>query len=395
MDPIQDPGVAPGRRRASAAGVGRGGRRSKASSRRTITCWACSTRLTCPTTSAGACFSPRTRPTPRGSSPAGVQNRTPRTSRTRINDRCRRTAAETPSIPTQSGDQGRRAHYTLQTCARSGAAATVAACRASSATHAAVGAVRTHRCRGHAVRAAPQAEADEFYARLTAPEVTSRFLDGRPSHASARRWLACCGASSSSTSRYAQLGWTATRAWTRPRRRTSHAWHGRNHDWTPPQQPRRDLHARQVGVPVVRHLGPRLPLRHPRPRRPGLRQGPARPVPAGVVPAPERPAPGLRMVVRRREPAGARLEAALRVHEIERQASAAAATSTFWSECSTSCCSTSHVVGQPQGRRRATTCSQGGFLGLDNIGRLLTAARSCLPVDGVLEQSDGTAWMAM
>ncbi len=35
---------------------------------------------------------------------------------------------------------------------------------------------------------------------------------------------------------------------------------------------------------------------------------------------------------------------------------------------------------------------EGGFLGLDNIGLF---DRSALPVDGVLEQSDGTAWMAM
>ena len=35
---------------------------------------------------------------------------------------------------------------------------------------------------------------------------------------------------------------------------------------------------------------------------------------------------------------------------------------------------------------------EGGFLGLDNIGPF---DRSSLPVDGVLEQTDGTAWMAM
>ncbi len=36
---------------------------------------------------------------------------------------------------------------------------------------------------------------------------------------------------------------------------------------------------------------------------------------------------------------------------------------------------------------------EGGFLGLDNIGPIDRSAQ--LPVDGVLEQSDGTAWMAM
>ena len=35
----------------------------------------------------------------------------------------------------------------------------------------------------------------------------------------------------------------------------------------------------------------------------------------------------------------------------------------------------------------------GGFLGLDNIGPIDRSAP--LPIDGVLEQSDGTSWMAM
>jgi hypothetical protein len=41
---------------------------------------------------------------------------------------------------------------------------------------------------------------------------------------------------------------------------------------------------------------------------------------------------------------------------------------------------------------RGSNLFQGGFLGLDNIGPF---DRSALPVPGVLEQSDGTAWMAM
>jgi hypothetical protein len=36
---------------------------------------------------------------------------------------------------------------------------------------------------------------------------------------------------------------------------------------------------------------------------------------------------------------------------------------------------------------------EGGFLGLDNVGPFDRGA--ALPVAGVLEQSDGTAWMAM
>ena len=62
-----------------------------------------------------------------------------------------------------------------------------------------------------------------------------------------------------------------------------------------PLQRRRHLDARQVGVSVVRGVGPRVPLRPARARRPGLRQGAAHPAPARVVHAPERADPGLRV----------------------------------------------------------------------------------------------------
>ncbi len=69
---------------------------------------------------------------------------------------------------------------------------------------------------------------------------------------------------------------------------------------------RHPVHARQVGVPVVRGLGPRVPCDHARPRRPGVREVPAaRDVP-GVVPAPQRRPARVRVVVRRRQPAGPR-----------------------------------------------------------------------------------------
>ena len=71
----------------------------------------------------------------------------------------------------------------------------------------------------------------------------------------------------------------------------------------PPQQRRRHLHAGQVGVPLVRRLGPGLPLRRLRAGRPRLRQGPAPAAAARVVHAPERPDPGLRVGLRRRQPA--------------------------------------------------------------------------------------------
>src|SRR5215469_17551908 len=62
-----------------------------------------------------------------------------------------------------------------------------------------------------------------------------------------------------------------------------------------PQQRRRDLHAGPVGVPLVRRVGPGLPLRPDRPRRPGVRQEPADPDAARVVHAPEWADPGVRV----------------------------------------------------------------------------------------------------
>ena len=50
-----------------------------------------------------------------------------------------------------------------------------------------------------------------------------------------------------------------------------------------------------------------------------------------------------------------------------------------------------HLVAEPAGPRTATTCSRGGFLGLDNISPI---DRSHLPPGMRLEQADGTAWMA-
>ena len=51
-----------------------------------------------------------------------------------------------------------------------------------------------------------------------------------------------------------------------------------------------------------------------------------------------------------------------------------------------------HLVGQPQGRDAASTSSPAAFSGLDNIG--LFDRSQPLPGGAVLEQADGTAWMA-
>ncbi len=73
-----------------------------------------------------------------------------------------------------------------------------------------------------------------------------------------------------------------------------------------PLQPRRHLDAGQVGVPLVRGLGPVVPLRDAGPGGPGVRQGAAAPDHARVVHARQRAAAGLRVGLRRRQPAGAR-----------------------------------------------------------------------------------------
>ena len=109
---------------------------------------------------------------------------------------------------------------------------------------------------------------------------------------------------------------------------------------------RHHVDARQVGVPVVRGVGPRLPLRRPRPPRPGVRQVPAAADLPGVVPAPQRRPARLRVGLRRRQPARAGLGRARGLRHRRRprprlpqQGLRQAARQL-------------HVVGQPRGRRR-------------------------------------------
>ncbi len=67
---------------------------------------------------------------------------------------------------------------------------------------------------------------------------------------------------------------------------------------------RRDVDAGHLGVPVVRGLGPRLPLRAAVARRHRLRQGAGRVAAEGGLHAPQRPDPRLRVELQRRQPAG-------------------------------------------------------------------------------------------
>ena len=82
----------------------------------------------------------------------------------------------------------------------------------------------------------------------------------------------------------------------------------------PPLQRRHPLHARHLGVPLVRLVGPGLPHPAPGPGGPRVRQASARAPDPGVVHAPQRTDPRLRVGLRRREPARPRLGRLARVH---------------------------------------------------------------------------------
>ena len=159
-----------------------------------------------------------------------------------------------------------------------------------------------------------------------------------------------------------------------------------------PLQRRRHVDAGQVGVSLVRRLGPGVPLHPAGAGRPRVRQGAARSAAARVVPAPERADAGLRVGLRRREPAGATpgrpgasTRSSKKQHRPRRPGSS-------WSASSTSCCSTS-PGGSTARTRRATTSSRAASWGWTTSAS--STAAPPLPTGGHLEQSDGTSWMAM
>ena len=85
----------------------------------------------------------------------------------------------------------------------------------------------------------------------------------------------------------------------------------------PHAERRRHLHARQVGVPLVRGLGPGLPHDRAVARGLRLRQGAAPPDAPEPLQPPQRADAGLRVELQRREPAGARLGDALPLQDRE------------------------------------------------------------------------------
>jgi hypothetical protein len=115
---------------------------------------------------------------------------------------------------------------------------------------------------------------------------------------------------------------------------------GRNHDW--PHFAASDILSMpdKVGIPVVRSMGHRVPRGRACDDRPAIREGPAAPADARVVHASERADSRVRMEVRRREPAGARVGRDSRSTR-SRARSMAAATAPFSRARSRSCCSTS------------------------------------------------------
>ena len=114
----------------------------------------------------------------------------------------------------------------------------------------------------------------------------------------------------------------------------------------PPRLVRRARDAGPVGVPVVRGVGPRLPLHPVGAPRSRVREVPAARAAPRVVPAPERRAARVRVELRRRQPAGARHGRAARVRDRRRhrprvpRADLPEAADQL------------HLVAQPRGRRR-------------------------------------------
>ena len=115
-----------------------------------------------------------------------------------------------------------------------------------------------------AVFDARRREADEFYATVIPASLSA---DEAPTSC-ARRWPGCCGPSSSTTTTSTAGSTSAARS-VRAARSAAAA----QRPLAPHVQRRRHLDARQVGVPVVRGMGPRLPRPRADAGRPGLRQG--------------------------------------------------------------------------------------------------------------------------
>ena len=219
------------------------------------------------------------------------------------------------------------------------------------------------------VRDARRAEADEFYAELTPAARLGRRGDGDAP-----------GVRRDAVEQAALLLRRGPLARRRPRPAAAAgvAADGAQRTLAQLQRLRHHVDAGQVGVPLVRRLGPGVPLRRARARRPRLRQVPAAAAVPGVVPAPRTarcpPTSGTSATSTRRSRPGRRWRCS---------PSTGPATSTSCRGCSTSCWSTS-PGGSTCEDADGSNLFEGGFLGLDNIGPL---DRSHLPVGAACSSS--------
>ena len=124
---------------------------------------------------------------------------------------------------------------------------------------------------------------------------------------------------------------------------------GRNAEWSHAYHARRHVDAGQVGVSLVRRVGPRVPHAAHGDGGSAVREGAARAHAARVVHAPERPAPRVRVRLRRRESAGARLGGLARLQD---DRPARWARSRLPRPRVPEAAHQFHLVGEPQGSRR-------------------------------------------
>ncbi len=153
----------------------------------------------------------------------------------------------------------------------------------------------------------------------------------------------------------------------------------------PARPRRRHLHAGRMGVPLVRRLGPGLPRDSAGPRRPGFRQGTAGADVPGMVDAPERPAAGLRMGVRRRQPARARLGGLARLPDRRLPGPGLPDPGVHQAAAELL------LVDQPQGRRRARTSSRAGSSGW-TTSACSTDRPNCRPGTGWSSPTPPAGW---
>ena len=158
-----------------------------------------------------------------------------------------------------------------------------------------------------------------------------------------------------------------------------------------PVQRRRHLDAGQVGVPVVRRVGPGVPHGPAGAGRFRVRQGPAHADAARVVHASQRAAAGLRMGAWRRESAGARLGGVARLQDRE-EAPRRRRSRSSSNACSRSCCSTS-PGGSTARTPRAATSSRAASSAW-TTSACSTARSRCRPAARCSSRMR-TSWMAM